>query len=67
MKGGKVYGKVVDIFLLKKDVCQTVLEDKNKSNLGLVLIKGLSKDGQEYNGGKITDPSLVKCISVLLL
>jgi uncharacterized protein (DUF2147 family) len=51
----------------KKDVCQTVLEDKNKSNLGLVLIKGLSKDGQEYNGGKITDPSLVKCISVLLL
>jgi uncharacterized protein (DUF2147 family) len=35
-------------------------EDKNKAILGLVLIKGLSKDGQEYNGGKITDPSLVK-------
>jgi uncharacterized protein (DUF2147 family) len=24
--------------------------------LGFTIIKGLTKDGSEYNGGKITDP-----------
>lgn len=70
-KGGKVYGKVVDILApaRKKDVCQNCVgEDKNKAILGLVLIKGLSKDGQEYNGGKITDPEsgkVYKCFITL--
>ena len=30
--------------------------DKDKPILGLIIIKGLSKDGHEYNGGKIVDP-----------
>ena len=39
-------------------------EDKNKSILGLIVIKGLTKDGSEYNSGEILDPKngkLYKC------
>ena len=56
---GKVYGKVVDILDVekKKNLCtKCPAEDKNKPVMGLVIIKGLSKDGNEYNGGKILDP-----------
>ena len=56
---GKVYGKVIEIMDASKsnrkcDKCTGT--DKNKPVLGLIIIKGLSKDGQEYNGGKIVDP-----------
>ncbi|WP_309609752.1 DUF2147 domain-containing protein [Flavobacterium sp.] len=55
----KVYGKVVEIMDASKssrkcDKCTGT--DKDKPVLGLVIIKGLSKDGDEYNGGKIVDP-----------
>lgn len=56
---GKVYGKVVDILDAdkKKNLCTNCTgEDKNKPVMGLVIIKGLSKDGSEYNSGKILDP-----------
>lgn len=64
---GKVYGKVVEIVDPAKrdkkcEKCEGT--DKNKPVLGLVIIKGLSKDGAEYNGGKIVDPetgSVYKC------
>ncbi|WP_136666865.1 DUF2147 domain-containing protein [Flavobacterium sp. H122] len=64
---GKVYGKIVEIFDPAKrdrkcEKCEGA--DKNKPVLGLLVIKGLSKDGEEYNGGKITDPetgSVYKC------
>lgn len=64
---GKVYGKVVEIVDPAKrdkkcEKCEGI--DKNKPVLGLVIIKGLSKDGAEYNGGKIVDPetgSVYKC------
>lgn len=64
---GKIYGKVVEIFDPAKrerkcEKCDGA--DKNKPVLGLVVIKGLSKDGDEYNGGKIVDPetgSVYKC------
>lgn len=58
-KGGKVYGKVVEILRAehKKDIC-TKCEgaDKNKPILGMIIINGLEKDDAEYNGGTILDP-----------
>jgi uncharacterized protein (DUF2147 family) len=41
---------------------------KNKPVMGLVIIKGLKKDGKEYNDGKILDPTtgkLYKCFLAL--
>lgn len=67
-KGGKVYGKVVDILNPSQrnkvcDKCEN--ENKGKPVLGLQIITGLQKDDDEYNGGKILDPesgNLYKCI-----
>ncbi|MBC5842707.1 MAG: DUF2147 domain-containing protein [Flavobacteriaceae bacterium] len=70
-KSGKVYGKVVEILnpARKKDLCQNCEgEDKGKAILNLVILKGLEKDGDEYNGGKITDPQtgkVYKCLMTL--
>ena len=66
--GGKVFGKVVEIFDASRrnkkcEKCEGT--DKNKPVLGLVIIKGLTKDDAEYNGGKIIDPesgNIYKCI-----
>jgi uncharacterized protein (DUF2147 family) len=66
-KDGKVYGKVLEILDVehKKSVCSNCSgTDKNKPILGMTVIKGLSKDGDEYNSGKILDPKngkLYKC------
>ena len=66
-ENGKIYGKIIDI-LIPKDrnkTCQHCEgEDKGKPILGLTVIKGLKKDGDEYNGGHILDPKhgkLYKC------
>ncbi|AFL81854.1 hypothetical protein Aeqsu_2394 [Aequorivita sublithincola DSM 14238] len=59
-ENGKIYGKVVEIFdASKRDRTCTECSgsDKNKSIMGLVIIKGLEKDGDEYNDGTITDPT----------
>ncbi|RZJ65256.1 MAG: DUF2147 domain-containing protein [Flavobacterium sp.] len=69
--GGKVYGKVIDIFnaVDKKRVCVNCSgSDKNKPLLGLTVIKGLTKEGSEYTNGKILDPKhgrLYKCYITL--
>ncbi|RTY86307.1 DUF2147 domain-containing protein [Flavobacterium sp. GT3R68] len=58
-KSGKIYGKVIDILEAehKKKVCSNCSgDDKNKPILGMVVIKGLSKQGNEYRNGKILDP-----------
>lgn len=58
-KGGKVYGKVVEILRAehKKDICSKCEgADKNKPILGMIIINGLEKDDAEYNGGTILDP-----------
>lgn len=58
-KSGKIYGKVHDIFDAesKKRLCTNCTgEDKNKAILGMTVIKGLIKDGEEYSSGKILDP-----------
>ncbi|KFF02735.1 DUF2147 domain-containing protein [Flavobacterium hydatis] len=70
-QSGKIYGKVVEILREdhKKDVCTScsgVL--KNKPILGMVIINGLKKDGDEYNGGTILDPTngkVYKCYITL--
>jgi uncharacterized protein (DUF2147 family) len=70
-KSGKIYGRVMEIFDAnhKKDLCNDCSgEDANKPILGLTIIKGLSKDGNEYNSGEIMDPKNgrhYKCTIVL--
>ena len=58
-KAGKVYGRIIEILEKEKkqfkcEMCEG--EDKNKPILGLVIIKGLKKKGDFYEGGKVTDP-----------
>jgi uncharacterized protein (DUF2147 family) len=58
-KSGKIYAKVVEIIDMehKKDVCTKCSgSDKNKPILGMIVVKGLSKKGNEYRDGKILDP-----------
>lgn len=71
-EAGKVYGKVVQILDPSApqnplcDACEG--DDKGKPIVGLKFIKGLIKDGNEYNGGKILDPEngkLYKCYITL--
>lgn len=55
----KIYGKIVEITNPKdrEKVCVNCSgTDKNKPILGLTVIKGLSKIGNEYTDGKILDP-----------
>jgi uncharacterized protein (DUF2147 family) len=58
-KDGKVYGKIIEILNpAKKGVLCTECTgaDKDKPVEGLVFIRGLKKDGDEYNSGIIIDP-----------
>lgn len=58
-KEGKVYGKIIDIFEESdKDVlCEKCEGDEyNEPVMGLVIIKGLTKDGNYYKNGTIFDP-----------
>jgi uncharacterized protein (DUF2147 family) len=70
-KSGKIYGKVVDILEVenKYRVCSNCSgDDKNKPILGMIVIKGLSKEGAQYTNGKILDPKngkLYKCFITL--
>jgi len=70
-KSGKIYGKVVEILEAenKNKVCvECSGEDKNKPILGMIIIKGLVKNGSEYSSGKILDPkngNLYKCFITL--
>ena len=70
-KSGKIYGKVIDILDADKrnKLCEECSgEDKNKPILGITVIKGLKKDGDEYNDGQILDPKngkLYKCFITL--
>ena len=62
-KDGKIYGRV-DRIMREKDrdrVC-TECEGKLKDQPieGMVLMQGLTKDGEEYSGGTIVDPKTGK-------
>ncbi|WP_159802115.1 DUF2147 domain-containing protein [Flavobacterium sp. MK4S-17] len=65
-QNGKVYGKVVEILNpAKKNAKCTKCKgaDKDKPIDGLVIIKGLTKDGDEYTDGDILDPNKGKLYS----
>lgn len=70
-KSGKIYGKVIAILdvVHKNNLCKNCSgEDANKPILGLTVIKGLTRDGKEYNSGKILDPKsgkLYQCFITL--
>ncbi len=56
----KVYAKIVTLLDKKsknKKCTECSGKDKNKPIVGLVIIRGLKKDGKEWNGGTILDPS----------
>jgi uncharacterized protein (DUF2147 family) len=57
---GKLYGKVKRL-LLPEDQGKLCVNckgaEKNKSIEGLVIVKGLSKDGETWTDGKIMDPA----------
>ena len=57
-KDGKYYGKINQ--LLQKPANNTCIkckdDRKNKPLLGLEIIRGLSKSGNEFTGGTITNP-----------
>ncbi len=70
-KNGKVYGKVAEILnpAKKNATCKDCPGDaKGKPIEGLVILKGLEKDGDEYSGGTIMDPQngkVYKCYIAL--
>lgn len=55
---GKYYGKVVQLLIKPEDPnCSKCKDDrKGKPILGMEVIRGLSKDGNEFTGGTITNP-----------
>lgn len=58
-KDGEVFGKIKRILREdKRDIrCTECKGDlKNQKVEGMVILKNLTKDGDEYTGGKITDP-----------
>jgi len=68
-KSGKIYGKIIEIIEAedRNRVCEKCTgADKNVPILGMVILRGLSKDGSEYNDGKIIDPQNGKTYKCLL-
>jgi len=55
---GKYYGKIVQLLIKpENNNCVKCKDDrKNKPLIGLEIIRGLSKDGNEFEGGTITNP-----------
>lgn len=65
--GDKIYGKIIQI-LKEEDRDKTCIEctgkDKDQPIQGLVIVRGLEKEGDEWTGGKVLDPKngkLYKC------
>lgn len=59
-QNGKVYGKVVEILTPGREnaVCEECKgKNKNKPIRGMVILKDLMKDKDEYSGGTILDPT----------
>ena len=59
---GKIYGRILQL-LQEKDggkskLCEKCTgSDHNKPTVGMVFLKGLKADGNEYGGGTIMDPN----------
>ena len=64
---GKYVGKIVQLLIKPENAnCVKCKDDrKNKAILGLEIIRGMKKDGSEFEDGTITDPKTgktYKCI-----
>lgn len=59
---GKYYGKVQQLLIKPANPnCTACTDDrKNKPILGMEVIRGLKKEGNEFTGGTITDPKTGK-------
>jgi len=58
---GKLYGKIVKLFRKAGEdqdpTCDKCKGDKkDKKVIGMVIVEGLSRDGDEWKGGSILDP-----------
>ncbi|MBP7173121.1 MAG: DUF2147 domain-containing protein [Cloacibacterium sp.] len=55
---GKYYAKISQLLIKpENNNCVKCTDDrKNKPLIGLEIVRGLSKDGNEFSGGTITDP-----------
>ncbi|MEG2077973.1 DUF2147 domain-containing protein [Chryseobacterium sp.] len=55
---GKYYGKIVQLLIKpENNNCVKCKDDrKNRPLMGLEIIRGLSRDGDEFGGGTITNP-----------
>lgn len=65
---GKYYGRVTQLLMKPEhDTCVKCTDDrKNKPIIGLEIIRGLKKDGDEFSGGTITDPKNGKTYKCLI-
>ncbi len=64
--GNKYYGKIVKLLTEenKDGICRTCeTKYKDKNIIGLVIMKDLVKDDDEYNDGEIMDPKNAKTYS----
>jgi len=62
-RSGVFYARILEIFEAEQRNKKCTLcsgEDKDKPLIGLIIIRGLRKDGNEYNGGKVVDPKIGK-------
>lgn len=59
---GKYYGKVTQLLIKPANPnCVDCKDDrKNKPILGMEVVRGIKKDGNEFTGGTITDPKTGK-------
>ncbi|SDE55896.1 DUF2147 domain-containing protein [Riemerella columbipharyngis] len=59
---GRYYGKVVKLLITPADPkCSKCTDDrKNTPILGMEVIRGIEKDGSDFDGGTITDPKTGK-------
>jgi len=71
LKNNLLYARIIKISdPVKQDKLCTACKGKNKNKpiLGMVILFGLKKDGDEWNGGKILDPKsgkIYKCYITL--
>ena len=60
-QNGKLYGKIVKLFPRPGEDVDPVCdkcegENKNKKKVGMVIINGLTKNGEQWDEGEILDP-----------
>ncbi len=67
-KGNQYYGKIVELLIKpESNTCVKCKDDrKNKSLVGLEIIRNMELDDDEYEGGTIVDPKTGKVYKCLI-